>query len=157
VICLTHLKPIARIREKLLNVGAEDCLPVQHVTAGELQATILRRIASRGLSPKSSVVDVGDMTVNFSEQKACCGDLIGTFTALEWVLFKALAENAPGYVLYDDLEHIKSPHSDYEDRGIIPVIMYRIRRILKNIGASVEVECKDGIGYRLTSKIPKTN
>ena len=130
-----------------LDLGADDYL-AKPFHMGELLARV-RAMLRRREEYTPDVRAFGDVTLDPRTSRLRCGDKSADLSRLECSMMDVLMLNHGIYISSEDLlEKVWGYESD-ADIGSVWVYISYLRKHLRNIGSSVTVRAKRGVGYQL--------
>lgn len=130
-----------------LDVGADDYL-VKPFDTNELLARI-RALVRRG-SAVSSVIEVGNLKLDFNSCKVSCNGQLLPLTAKEYALLELLLRNS--HRIFSQrllLDHLWLSDAEIPSENTVRSHIKTLRRKLKLAGADGLIETVYGLGYRL--------
>ncbi len=131
-----------------IDAGADDYLP-KPFRIEELLAR-LRSIVRRSAGHASSVVSVGDITLDERQMKICVGGIPVTLSPLEYRLAAYLFLHRGRVVTQQELSENVYGQDDAHDSNAIEVLIGRVR---KKLGAGA-IETRRGFGYLVPERAP---
>ena len=132
-----------------LQAGADDYL-VKPFDLLELQArmhAVLRRPAER----KTGIFAFGDVTFDTCSREGWVGTRVLELGGREAAMLEELLKAAGRIIVRDVLEERLYSFNDPVTPNAIEAVVSRLRRKLDQLGSSVRIQTKRGIGYRLSS------
>jgi two-component system, OmpR family, response regulator len=146
-ILMLTARDAVRDRVAGLNSGADDYL-VKPFSFEELVARV-RALARREVTPRPSVVAVGDLRLDPATHKVTRGDTEITLSAREVAILEAFMRR-PGRILsrYELLEIVWSGEFDHRS-NVVDVAVRRLRDKIDRPFGTESIETVRGAGYRL--------
>lgn len=130
-----------------LDAGADDYL-TKPFDLGVLKAR-MRALLRRGGPTRGDTMTVGNVVLNRLTRKVLAGGSEVTLTVKEYGLLELLLARADEVVPRSAiLEHVWERNRD-PDSNVIDAMVARVRRKLRQRGASVRLETVRGVGFRL--------
>ncbi len=130
-----------------INLGADDfiCKPFHlEVVTAKIQAMLRRTYA---FGSESSVIKLGDITLNMSESILVYGTERVELTKNEFKILQTLMESGGEVVARDKMIHKLWDTDSFIDDNTLTVNITRLRKKLEGIGLFDFIKTKKGIGY----------
>lgn len=131
-----------------LDAGADDYL-VKPFDNNELLARI-RALVRRGSAALSSVIEVGNLKLDFNSCRVSCNGQLLHLTAKEYALLELLLRNS--HRIFSQrllLDHLWLSDAEIPSENTVRAHIKTLRRKLKQAGADGLIETVYGLGYRL--------
>ncbi|MBW4640001.1 MAG: response regulator [Gloeocapsa sp. UFS-A4-WI-NPMV-4B04] len=131
-----------------LDAGADDYL-VKPFNTNELLARI-RALVRRGSAALLSVIEVGNLKLDFSSCRVSCNGQLLHLTAKEYALLELLLRNS--HRIFSQrllLDHLWLSDAEIPSENTVRAHIKTLRRKLKQAGADGLIETVYGLGYRL--------
>lgn len=145
IVTLTSEKPISEVRARVLDAGADDCIPIRHVSPNELRATVMRRVLAR-YERGCRTIRVGNVEFDIANRTAARDTEQCVFPTSHWRVLEPLVIRSPRVVRTDLLHAL---HGSRPESNTLQVAIVKIRRRIHEIDGNLGVQNCYGLGYAL--------